>query len=235
MRFLFFILLLSTPLMAETDPFSHKKGIVFGLGGTVSRYTFPADFDGVDSDQLDDKSTLYGGALQLGYDVVLFNRLLLGLRGEGMVSDTMAAGNKSGNVLRGKARATNALLRTGILFDTKLFDMVGDPARMIFEIFVEGGITSGHRSISKQFSTTDDYVDNLEEEYQGSVLSAGLNLTTRTGAFFELKGMNTNMTNTRQKFTGHKVENGGAEVPTDRILDEKKNFMTFLVIMGHHF
>ncbi len=235
MRFLFLILLFTGPLMAETDSFSHKKGLVFGLGGSVSRYIFPADFEGVDKDKLDDKTTLYGGVLQLGYDVVLFNRILLGLRGEGMTSDTMGAGNENGNVLRGKARATSGLVRAGVLFETKLFDMVGDPANMIFEIFMEGGVTSGHRSFSKQFSTTDDYVDNLEEEFQGSVLAGGFNLTTRNGAFFELKGMNTTMTHTRQKFTGHKIENGGAEVSTDRVLDEKKSFMTFLIVMGHHF
>lgn len=238
MRFFFFLLLLSTTLKAETDPFSHKRGIVFGLGGTVSRYTFPAEYEGLEKDKLDNETTLYGGLLQLGYDVVLFNRILLGVRGDGMVSDTMNAGNKGGNILRGKTRATNAVLRTGVLFETKLFDMVGDPAPMIFEVFAEGGITSGHRSFSKRYVTgliTDEYVDNLEEEFQGSVLSGGLNLTTRTGAFFELKGMHTNMTHTRQKFTGHKVENGGAEVATDRILDEKKSFMTFLMIMGHHF
>lgn len=224
--------------MAETDPLAHKKGIVFGLGGTVSRYTFPADFDGPDINKLDDKATLYGGALQLGYDVVLFNRLLVGLRGEGMIADTMSAGNKAENILKGKSRATHALLRTGILFDTKFFDMVGDPAPMIFEIFLEGGITSGHRSFSKKFGgglITDEYVDNLEEEYQGSVLSFGLNLTNRNGAFFEVKGSHTNMTNTRQKFTGHKIENGGAEVPTDRVSDDKESFTTFLLVMGQHF
>lgn len=238
MRFLFTLLVFSCSVMAQTDPLSHKKGIVFGLGGTISPYTFPADFDGTDKEKLSDKAILYGGVVQLGYDVVLFNRLLFGLRAEGMSADTMDVGNKSENILRGKSRATNALLRSGVLFETKFFDPVGDPARMILEIFVEGGITSGHRSFSKQFGgglITDEYVDNLEEEYQGSVLTGGLNLTAKKGAFFELKFTQTNITNTRQQFSGQKIENGGAVIPTDRVLDEKESFTTFLMVMGLHF
>ena len=92
------------------------------------------------------------------------------------------------------------------LFETKFFDMGGDPALMTLEIFLEGGITSGHRSFSKKFIVNDEYVDNLEEEYQGSILSTGINLTTRRGAFFEIKASQTNMTNTRQKFTRHQMK-----------------------------
>lgn len=236
MRLLIFFLLISTALSQASDPLDHKKGFVLGAGFNATRYTFPSDFNGVDSKEIDDKATLYGGGLQLGYDVVLFQRLLLGIRGEGMISDTMGMGNEEGNRLVGKMRGANATFRMGGIFGLKVSDMVGDPTPMTIEIFAEGGVTSGHRSMSKEFvpDGTDLYVDNLEEEYQGNVFGGGINLTTQRGAFIELKAVQTSLNNTRQKFTGRTVENG---VPRDleRSLDEKKSFTTFLVMFGHHY
>jgi len=236
MRFLFLVLLLSTARASAKDPLDHKKGFVLGAGFIGTRYTFPSDFNGVKKEDLDDKATLFGGGLQLGYDVVLFQRLLLGLRGEGMLGDTMGMGNKDNNRLVGKMRATNALLRMGGLFHMKTFDMVGDPTPMTIELFAEAGVSSGHRSISKKYipETTDIYIDNLEEEYQGNILAGGINLTTPGGAFLELKAAQTTINNTRQKFTGRAVENGMAR-SLERTLDDKKSFTTFLVLFGHHY
>lgn len=227
---------LSTLAFAETDSLDHKKGPVIGLGFTGSRYTFPAEYEGLDKNKLDDKTTLFGGIFQLGYDAVLFRRLLLGLRGEGMIADSLGMGNKTENILKGKVRATSALLRAGILFDAKTFDPVGDVSRMTLEVFAEGGITSGHRSFSKTFlaSGGDEYRDNLEEEFQGQVMAGGLNLTTITGAFLEVKGAYTTINHSRQKFTGQKIENGST-TSVNRELDDGKGFSTFSLIFGHHF
>ncbi len=235
MRFLFLLLLLSAATHAS-DPLDHKKGFVLGAGFAGTRYTFPADFNGAKTEDLDDKATLFGGGLQLGYDVVLFQRLLFGLRGEGMVADSLGMGNKENNRLTGKMRSTSALLRVGGLFHMKAFDMVGDPTPMTIELFAEGGMTSGHRSMSKKFvpDATDTYIDNLEEEYQGNVFSGGINLTTPGGAFLELKAVQTAMNNTRQKFRGRAVE-GGAARDLERTLDEKKSFTIFMVMFGHHY
>lgn len=236
MRFFLLFLLISITASHASDPLDHKKGFVLGAGFVATRYTFPADFNGVKNEDLDEKATLFGGGLLLGYDVVLFQRILLGIHGEGMVADTMGMGNKEDNRLVGKMRATNALFRLGGLFQMKAFDMVGDPTPMTIEIFAEGGITSGHRSMSKKFvpDSTDTYIDNLEEEYQGNILAGGINLTTPGGAFLELKASQTSMNNTRQKFTGRTVENGVAR-SLERTLDDKKSFTTFLVMFGHHY
>ncbi len=236
MKFFFVLFLFSTAALAETDPLSHKKGFVFGMGAAVSTYTFPADYDGLAKKDLDDKTTQYGGTLQLGYDQILFQRLLLGVRTEGFIVDSLGMGNKENNKLIGKTRATNLLLRVGGIIHVRTFDVVGDPAPMTLEIFTEAGTTSGHRSFSKKyFSGTDQYIDNLEEEFQGQVLSAGLCLTTLRGAYLEVKAQRTSVSHTRQKFTGLKIENGGAAVSTDRITNEEKNFTTFLMVVGHHF
>lgn len=235
MRFLLLSLLFSTASLAS-DPLDHKKGFVLGAGAVGTRYTFPSDFQGVKKDELDDKTTLLGGGLQLGYDVVFFQRILLGVRGEGTIADSLGMGNKEGNRLTGKMRATSALLRLGGLLPIKGFDMVGDPTPMTLEIFAESGITSGHRSMSKEYApdSTDLYLDNLEEEFQGNILSGGLNLTTPGGAFLELKASQTSMSNTRQKFSGRAVENGVGR-SLERSLEEKKSFTTFLVLFGHHY
>lgn len=235
MHLIFILLSLFIPVLAESDPFEHKKGPVLGIGASATRYTFPAEYNGTDKNKLDDKTTLLGGSLQLGYDVVLLKRILLGLRGEGMLLDTLGMGNKSENRLTGKFRATNALLRSGALFDVKTFDLVGDPSHMILEVFLEGGITSGHRSFSKKFvSGSDEYTDNLEEEFQGQVIAGGLNLTTIRGAFLELKGAFTTLNHTRQDFTGRKIE-AGIPSSLDRSTDDKKGFTTFSVLFGHHY
>lgn len=236
MRLFIFFLLISTAASQASDPLDHKKGPVLGVGFSATRYTFPSDFNGVDTKELDDKATLYGGGLQLGYDVVLFQRLLLGIRGEGMIADTMGMGNEEGNRLVGKMRATNATLRMGGILHLNVSDMVGDPTPMTIEIFGEAGVTSGHRSMSKKFvpDGTDLYVDNLEEEYQGNIVGGGINLSTHKGAFLELKALQTSMNHTRQKFTGRTVENGVSR-DLERSLDEKKSFTTFLVMFGHHY
>lgn len=237
MKFFFVLLLLSSGVLADTDPVSHKKGLVLGIGAAGTRYIFPAEFEGREKKDLDDKTTLIGGVLQLGYDHVIFNRLLLGLRTEGLITDSLGMGNKDSNVLTGKMRGASFLLRVGGLIHTQTFDMVGDPAPMTLEIFGEAGVTSAHRNFGKKYfsASGDEYVDNLEEELQGQVLSGGLSLTNLRGAFLELKAMRTSVTHTRQKFTGYKIENGGAAVSNDRTRDDGKNFTTFLMVIGHHF
>jgi hypothetical protein len=234
MRLFFLLITLSTLAIAESDPLDHKKGPVYGMGFVGSRYTFPSDYEGSFKKSLDDKATLLGGSFHLGYDIVLFRKLLLGLRGEGMIIDSLGMGNKEEDSLNGKMRATNALVRAGLLFDAKTFDPVGDVSNMTLEVFFEGGISSGHRTFRKKFNASgDEYDDNLEEEFQGQIIAGGLNLTSRTGAFFELKGAYTSINHTRQKFTGMKTENGST-TSLDRTLDDKKGFTTFSLLFGHH-
>lgn len=236
MKWFFVLLFISSLAQAKSDFLAHKNGIVFGLGAAGSRYTFPAEYAGTGKSKLDDKTTLLGGVLQLGYDFTLFDRMLLGLRGEGVITDNFGMGNDDDNTLNGRTRSATALIRAGYLFHGKFWDLVGDPAPLMVEAFAEAGRTSGHRNIVLEFDPqgVDVYNDDLTEEYQGNVISFGVNLMNGKGAFLELKSVHTSITNTRQKFEGTKVE-GGVTSPTDRTLSEEDNFHTWMLVIGQHF
>lgn len=50
-----FLLLLILACPAFTaDLMAHKKGFLFGIGGSGTRFTFPAEYAGADKDKLDD-------------------------------------------------------------------------------------------------------------------------------------------------------------------------------------
>ena len=237
MKFVFILLFFSSLAQAKSDYLAHKNGFVFGLGAAGSRYTYPADYAGTNAGKIDDKTTLLGGVLQLGYDFTLFDRLLLGLRGEGVITDSFGMGNDDEDVLNGRTRSATALVRAGFLFNGKFWDLVGDPAHMMVEVFVEGGRTSGHRNFVKEFDPqgTDIYNEDLKEEYQGNVIAFGVNLMNGRGGFIEFKSVHTGITHTNQKFEGQKVENGGATTPTNRSLSDEENFHTWMLVFGQHY
>jgi hypothetical protein len=244
MKFICFILFLISFAQANTS-LDHKKGGVIGIGASMSQYTFPVQFEGTTKKKIDDSSTLFGPALGIGYDVVMFDHILLGLRGEGFIGDTLSAGNKEKSQVTdkttGKLRAASMALRGGFIFIFNPLNPVGQSTPMIGEIFFETGITSGHKSFSKNYSTTatvtENYHDNLEEEFQGQTMALGFNLTGQGGAFLELKGMQSSITHNKQVFRGTQLVDGGSTTPTDQNItnDNKKSFTTFLLIVGHHY
>jgi hypothetical protein len=229
-----------------SDPLDHKKGLVLGIGGNISSYEFPVQFVGETKNRIDKTSSLYGPTLGLGYDFMPGNSFLLGLRGEGFYSDTFGTGTtdnaKVEDRTTGKIIGGNASLRAGWVFDFWTKDLVGDKVFLIGELFAEGGITSGHKSFSKSFTfhnagVNEIYKDNVEEEYQGKVFSAGINLTTPGGAFLEVKFVTVNVTSNKQTFTGSYQTNGGTLTPTSQKLENKnmQTMATYLIMVGHHY
>lgn len=237
------ILICSSSLASET--FGNKRGFVLGIGGNISSYTYPVQFSGVSKNKVDDSSTLFGPSLNIGYDFVISNRLLLGLRTEGFIVDTLGTGAtenaKVTDKTNGKIRAGSVALRGGVVFDFHTLDMVGQDSHLVGEFFVEGGISSGHKSFSKEYSTTDgvteNYNENLEEEFQGRILAAGFNVTTGGGAFFELKFMQTSIEKNKQIFRGTELVNGGGTTSTNQKLENEnlKSFSSILMTVGHHY
>ena len=238
------LLILSLKTFAN-DPLDHKKGFMFGLGGNIAQSTFPVQFQGVTKNKIDDSSTLYGPVFNLGYDVVLFSHILLGLRGEAFVADSLNSGNKENSTsydkTAGKIRAGSASVRLGFVFNFKSLSPIGTPTQALGEFFAEGGITSGHKSFSKNYSitgaVTESYHENLEEEYQGRVLAGGFNYSSLRGPFFELKVSQTSVLSNKQTFTGRALVNGGAVGPTDqKLVDENKSgFTTLMMTFGYHY
>jgi len=244
MNILVALILFCSAALAD-ELFSHKRGFVLGLGGNITSYTYPVQFSGVSKNKVDDSSTLYGPSLNIGYDVVLGNRLLLGLRTEGFVVDTLGTGatetSKVTDKTEGKIRAGSIALRVGTVFDFHTTDMVGQDSHLVGEFFFEGGISSGHKSFSKTYSTTDgvteSYKENLEEEFQGRILAAGFNVTTGGGAFFEIKLMQTSIDKNKQTFTGTELVNGGSTTPTNQKLENEnlKSLSSIILTVGHHY
>jgi hypothetical protein len=227
------------------EVFGHKRGFVLGIGGNISTYTYPVQFSGVSKNKVDDSSTLFGPSLNIGYDFVLGNRFLLGLRTDGFIVDTLGTGatetSKVTDKTKGKIRAGSLALRLGTVFDFHTVDMVGQNTHLIGEFFFEGGVSSGHKSFSKEYSTTDgvteSYNENLEEEFQGRILAAGFNVTTGGGTFFEIKFMQTSIEKNKQTFVGTEIVNGGASSPTSKKLENEnlKSLSSILMTVGHHY
>lgn len=233
--FILSLLLGAGSALASDDILEQKKGFVFGLGFAASRFSYPAEYSGADDDKIDLKASLLGGVAQLGYDVLLGKRFLLGIRGEGMLLDNLGTGNEEDNRLNARTRAAHGLLRIGGVFPILASDPVGSPARMTLEVFLEGGPTSGTRAASKRFSSgTDRFQENLREEYQGQILGGGLNLTSVGGAFFELKAQQTRVGTSVRRFSGSKVE-GGVPMDLNRKDDTAKDFATFFIVLGQRF
>ena len=228
--------MLTSHAIAESDVLDAKNGFLFGIGGGGSRFTYPDTYSGTKMNAFDDKATLFGGMAQLGYDTLLFRRIVLGLRAEGFIMDTLSTGNTDTNRLNGKASATHALVRLGIVFRVNTFDPVGDPSKMSLEVFAEAGPTKGQRKFSKRYipGGGDQYNGDVEEDYKGQAIAGGLNLTNNNGAFFEIKALHTTISDSDMTFEGTKTENGST-TNLAQTEGNKKNFTSFFFILGHHF
>lgn len=245
MKFILIFILLTKAVFAH-EFIEHKKGLALGVGASFSQYDFPNQFLGETVNQIDDKATIIGPSLNVGYDVVMFNRLLLGLRGEGIFMDTLGMGAKDNSKISdqtiGKIRAFNLSLRGGLLFDFKSINPLAEKHTLIGEIFLEGGIGSGHKSFSKKYSYNDGtinefYRENLEEDFISRVFALGINLTTQSGAFFEIKSISTAIFSNTIEFSGTELVNGGSA--TSRTIEKKdfdmKPVTSFLITVGHHY
>lgn len=239
------IILCSQVFAAESDPMDRKKGLVLGIGANISAYKFPVQFQGQTKNSIDDSQTLFGPEFQLGYDWLFKNRFLVGLRGDWMLADTYKSGGHESSTetdkTTGKLYQGSLSLRLGYVFQYDTLNLVADTERMTGEFFIEAGLSSGHKSFRKNYSTTspvnEKYDESLEEEYQGRILAAGINITSSTGAFFEFKVMQSAILNNKQSFSGTQIVNGGAPGPTDKKLEDenRKSFPSILIIVGHHY
>lgn len=225
---------------------SKKKGVALGLGVTLSQLKFPVQFTGSSKNKIDDTATLLGPSLQLGFDQIIFERLLIGLRLEGYVVDTLGMGRKENQKRSdqtiGKTRAYTTSLRTGWLFDFKPFNPVGVPQQMVGEFFFEGGISRGRKTFGKKFNYNDGvinefYHENVSEDFTAHTLSFGANITTDLGAFAELKLLQTSIISNQGTFSGTSRSNGGVILPTNQTLKDYNKLPTTSVFLtvGHHY
>lgn len=246
MRFLIVFIIFCSHLLAATpDPWEKKKGFVLGVGGNISAYKFPVQFEGQTKNSIDETQTLYGPAFSLGYDFVFANHLLLGLRADGLIADTYKSGGHESDSetdkTTGKLYQGALSLRVGYVFQYDSLNLVADTERLTGEFFIEAGLSSGHKSFRKKYTNTspvnETYDENLEEEYQGRILAAGINIASRSGTFFEFKVQQSSILKNKQTFSGTQVVNGGAPTPTDKKLEDenRKSFPSILITVGHHY
>lgn len=226
-----------TSALAESDVLDAKNGVVMGLGLGGSGFSFPDTYTGDKKKNFDDSANLFGAMGQVGYDTLLFRRLLIGLRAEGFTLDTFKTGNTKTNELTGKTSAFHTLLRLGFVFTVRSYDPVGNISNLSLELFLEGGPTKGKRMFDKKYDpdgSSDGYAGSLVDDYKGTALAGGMNLTSISGAFFEVKALYTSVSDSKQTFKGSKTE-GGVATDLASIEGKKKNFTSVFIVFGHHF
>jgi hypothetical protein len=238
--------LLSFFALAEDNLMDRKKGFVIGTGLNLAVYSFPVEFEGQTKNQIDDKATIIGPHLQLGYDVVLWSRILLGVRAEGLLADTAGMGSKKNSKIslqtKGQSQALNTNIRLGFVRDFQASSPVGDSFPMIFEIFAETGVGSGRNNFIMDYTysasgVNEAYKEKIRETFRSRILSAGFNLTSKGGSFFELKVMKISLLNNTKEYSrNYTVNGGGPVVISDKVKNtDPEGFTTFLLTVGHHY
>jgi hypothetical protein len=246
MKILFVFLLTFSAVGDAVSSMDRKKGFAIGAGMNLGLYSFPVQFEGQTKNKIDEKATIIGPSLQLGYDLLLWNRLLLGLRSEAMLADTAGMNkDKSKKITsqtNGKSHSLNGTLRLGFVREFLANNPVGETYPMIFELFAEAGIGSGRNDFILDYNysfsgVSELYKEEIQETFQSRVLSAGMNLTSISGSFFELKVMQTSFESNSIQRSGSYTVNGGGPVT---IAAKDKNtdpaaLTTFFMIIGHHY
>ncbi len=223
-----------------------KKGFALGTGMNLGLYSFPVQFEGQTKNKIDDKTTIIGPSLQLGYDVVIWNRLLLGLLVEGMLADTAGMNNvknkKITSQTKGQSRSLNGALRLGYVRDFFANNPVGETYPMIFELFAEAGNGSGRNDFILDYTysasgVSEAYKEEIQETFQSRVLSAGISLTSTGGSFFELKIMQTSFERNRKERKGSYTLNAGSSVPiaAKEVNTDPDAMTTIFMTIGHHY
>lgn len=242
-----FLLFLWLPLFAFADgPMDRKKGFTIGTGLNTSVYSFPLTFEGETKKKISETALAVGPNLQLGYDIVMWNTLLLGLRAEGMLADTSGMNKdksrKTYDHTKGKTRGAFGGVRLGYVFTFKGVNPVDDRFDMIGELFVEGGTGIGKNNFRKNYSYDDagvseDYDETIEETFNSQVISIGFNVTSKAGAFFEIKGMQTTLVSNEVARSGAFLVNGGSVQRFEEKLKDTKPdpIRSIVLLIGHHY
>jgi hypothetical protein len=245
MNILLFIFLIGLNCF-DAHSSENEKGLSFGFGGLTSFYTFPSQFQGVTKNKVDNSSNLFGFNFNIGYDLFVIDRFVFGFYGEQIFGDTFGTGAEKNSTksdsTTGRMHITNFLIRSSLLFDFKGKDMMADKFHLLSKIFVEGGYSFGQRSFSQNFTynngpISEIYKEDLEEDFQGFLLSAGVNLATFNGTFMELKVTQTLITQNTQNFHGFELVNGGSPQRTGKTLhnENQDSFTSILFTVGHHY
>lgn len=230
---------------AETA-MDHKNGFVMGLGLNIGSYRFPVEFEGETKNKIDESATTAGPSLQLGYDVLIKNHLLIGVRAEGMLSDTSGM-NKDKNKeiydhTKGKNRTVMGLVRVGFVADFVGTNLVDEKYHMTAEFFLEGGIGTGKNDFTKKFTynkggVTENYKESIQETFSSQVLCGGFNVTSGGGAFFETKILYQTFISNHVKREGSFLVNNGTQQPISGSESDTKPdpFTAVVLTIGHHY
>ena len=232
MKLLFVLLLLSTSAFGAFEKsFDHKTGFMFGLGANMTSYKFPSRFTGNTKKRIDSSHRMIGPEFHLGYDVVAFKKILLGVRGETWMADNLNMGNTENGDLKettsGKASALNVTGRLGIPFHVNMIDLLGLTNRFVLEVFGEVGGGKYWAQMDKSYTfkktPTESYSDKVRDQRLTAIVAGGFNIASYSGAFFEIKFMQTRtISNKVDYLKGSETTNGGASTVLPAQM--KKNF-----------
>lgn len=222
-----------------------KKGFNFGLGLNVSVFQFPTQFTGVSKSKIDESATTVGPSFNIGYDTLLSDHFLLGLRVEGMIADTAGMNeHKSKKIVEkisGKTSQIVSSIRAGYVHEYSITTLTMDSYRMIGEYFIEGGIGTGKNHYIKEYSfndvITESYHDDVKETFSSNVIAVGVNISSASGAFCELKLMQTSFMSNKARFKGEESVNSGTLQPINKTLNDSKPdpVRSVILLIGKHY
>lgn len=223
-----------------------KHGFVMGIGASKVVYGLYQDFEGTTEQFKEEKIDLYGPTLTIGYDWMVAQRLLVGLRAEPYMLSTFKRNDSktlnSSTTVDGQVYGMNAIGRLGLLFDFKTKNLFLDEwGSFIGELFVEAGMGRGNSTLGKDYRFSDGVTEELydirvNEDFMTRIWAVGFSATTINGAYIELKFAQMSTFNNDVRIQGKGQVNSGTiddfNIPLKNVSSTPTTFVGLNV--GHH-
>ncbi len=240
---------MSTEVDEDHDFNPRKSHWLTSFGFESLQYPTFYEFQGVKKNFFPDDQELFGGRLGFGGEIYLGAGFMTTSKVEvfylgTLFSRTLNGGTEDEDVKFAFTKKTGQLFGAeasqslGFMFDMKTKNpFMDDWAYLTVEPFVEAGVGKAMAlnklNYSYKLDTTDEsYRLRVQDELFNAKLSAGVNLTSRSGYYLYLKVTQNRFDVTKREAKQLKKENGQGEVSSEPELSDKIDIVTTYAIGG---